>query len=118
MTWRNPIFWALGGFVVFLHFYNGEQRELAKEAAQKEAELKRQMIERRRLAPLSVEERAAQITLKRQQAKLWEEKLAKAISEEAAAGAKEDASLSGRRAHALERLSQIRETLVELENTK
>lgn len=106
----SPIFWVLVGVVGYLHYYNGEQAKIKEEDAIRERKLAQMAIERRKVAPLTNEERLAQIGLKERQVVIWENKLAQAQREVDARGTGAEVRL----AHAVDRLGSIKTSLAEL----
>ena len=90
---------------------HSEQRELAEKEIIKSAEREREAASKRRVAPLTPAERAAQVAFKQQQALIWQGKLDAADRDVASTG---DTAARERQAHAVARLAQIRSSLSEL----
>mmetsp|Transcript_20832 Transcript_20832/g.24616 ORF Transcript_20832/g.24616 Transcript_20832/m.24616 type:complete len:179 (+) Transcript_20832:95-631(+) len=118
VSFTSPIFWVLLGSVVSLHYYNGEQREIENDEKKRDLKLAQLAVERRRVAPLTVEEKAAQISLKERQLILWENKLL-LVQEELQGGGieKKKEAIEIRQAHALERIDNIKASLNELRSS-
>ena len=112
MTYKTPLFWAVLGGVIYMHYTNGENAKKAEEDFEHEKELTRLALERRRAAPLSPSERLEAVTLKKHQLGIWKAKL---VAAEKSAKVDASAPVVARVDHAKARISQLHTKIVELE---